>query len=156
MENADHTPLPSLRAQTRKSSRFDDAKRVNLPNNGDASSCSGDGGSQSAMTMKSGKVVRFGAIALPASKSESNRALMIAAYGGFEPDFQNLSDSKDTLVLKKALLTIDALAPSVARHDMVNNEVFRHVIPSREASVSVPKTRNESSTSSTVARRLVS
>ena len=139
MENADHTPLPSLRAQTRKSSRFDDAKRVNLPRERNTSSCSGDGGSQSAMTMKSGKVVRFGAIALPASKSESNRALMIAAYGGFEPDFQNLSDSKDTLVLKKALLTIDALAPSVARHDMVNNEVFRHVIPSREASVSVPK-----------------
>lgn len=92
MGNADHTPLTSLRAQTR-----------NLPNNGDASSCSGDGGSQSAMTMKSGKVVRFGAITLPASKSESNRALMIAAYGGFAPDFQNLSDSKDTLVLKKAL-----------------------------------------------------
>ena len=78
-------------------------------------------------------------ITLPASKSESNRALMIAAYGGFEPDFQNLSDSKDTLVLKNALLSIDALAPSVARHDMVNDEVFRHVIPSREASVSVPK-----------------
>ena len=78
-------------------------------------------------------------ITLPASKSESNRALMIAAYGGFEPDFQNLSDSKDTLVLKNALLSIDALAPSVALHDMVNDEVFRHVIPSREASVSVPK-----------------
>ncbi len=55
------------------------------------------------MTMKSGKVVRFGAITLPASKSESNRALMIAAYGGFEPDFQNLSDSGDTMVLSEAL-----------------------------------------------------
>lgn len=42
-------------------------------------------------------------ITLPASKSESNRALMIAAYGGFEPVFLNLSDSKDTLVIKKAL-----------------------------------------------------
>ena len=42
-------------------------------------------------------------ITLPASKSESNRALMIAAYGGFEPVFQNLSDSKDTLVIKKTL-----------------------------------------------------
>ena len=42
-------------------------------------------------------------IQLPASKSESNRALMIAAYGGFAPDFQNLSDSKDTLVLSEAL-----------------------------------------------------
>ena len=88
----DSTPLPSLRAQTR-----------NLPRERNKSSCSGDGGSQSAMTMKNGKVVRFGAITLPASKSESNRALMIAAYGGFAPDFQNLSDSKDTLVLKNAL-----------------------------------------------------
>ena len=42
-------------------------------------------------------------ITLPASKSESNRALMIAAYGGFEPVFKNLSDSKDTLVIKKTL-----------------------------------------------------
>ena len=42
-------------------------------------------------------------ITLPASKSESNRALMITAYGGFTPDFQNLSDSNDTRVLAKAL-----------------------------------------------------
>ena len=42
-------------------------------------------------------------ITLPASKSESNRALMIAAYGGFAPDFQILSDSKDTLLLKEVL-----------------------------------------------------
>lgn len=42
-------------------------------------------------------------ITLPASKSESNRALMIAAYGGFVPDFQNLSDSGDTMVLAEAL-----------------------------------------------------
>lgn len=42
-------------------------------------------------------------ITLPASKSESNRALMIAAYGGFDADFRNLSDSNDTLVLAKAL-----------------------------------------------------
>jgi len=42
-------------------------------------------------------------IQLPASKSESNRALMIAAYGGFAPDFQNLSDSNDTFVLDEAL-----------------------------------------------------
>ncbi len=88
----DSTPLPSLRAQTR-----------NLPRERNKSSCSGDGGSQSAMTMKSGKVVRFGAITLPASKSESNRVLMIAAYGGFAPDFQNLSDSGDTMVLSEAL-----------------------------------------------------
>ena len=42
-------------------------------------------------------------IQLPASKSESNRALMIAAYGGFTPDFQILSDSNDTKVLIDAL-----------------------------------------------------
>jgi 3-phosphoshikimate 1-carboxyvinyltransferase len=48
-------------------------------------------------------------IQLPASKSESNRALMIAAYGGFATDFQNLSDSKDTLVLMNALSGIAAL-----------------------------------------------
>ena len=55
------------------------------------------------MTLKGGRVVRFGEVVLPASKSESNRALMIAAYGGFAPDFQNLSDSNDTLVLVEAL-----------------------------------------------------
>ena len=42
-------------------------------------------------------------INLPASKSESNRAVMIAAYGGFASDFQNLSDSNDTLCLAHAL-----------------------------------------------------
>ena len=47
--------------------------------------------------------MRFGEVTLPASKSESNRALMIAAYGGFAPDFQNLSDSGDTMVLSEAL-----------------------------------------------------
>ena len=47
--------------------------------------------------------MRFEEVTLPASKSESNRALMIAAYGGFEPDFQNLSDSGDTMVLSEAL-----------------------------------------------------
>ena len=42
-------------------------------------------------------------IQLPASKSESNRALMIAAYGGFAPDFKNLSDSNDTLLIYRVL-----------------------------------------------------
>lgn len=45
-------------------------------------------------------------IQLPASKSESNRALMIAAYGGFELDLQNLSGSTDTLCLANALREI--------------------------------------------------
>ena len=94
--------LSSLRAQTRKS-RFVDAKRVNLPSGKEASPSMGDGGCSSAMTLKGGKVVRFGEVCLPPSKSESNRALMISAYGGFAPDFQNLSDSGDTMVLAKAL-----------------------------------------------------
>ena len=98
MGNADQTSLPSLRALTR-----------NLSNKGDTSSCSGDGvplsrnDGSSAMRTRSGRVVRFGEVALPASKSESNRALMIAAYGEFEPDFQNLSDSKDTCIFKEVL-----------------------------------------------------
>ena len=45
-------------------------------------------------------------ITLPASKSESNRILMIAAYGDFAPDCQNLLDSNDTLVLANALSEI--------------------------------------------------
>lgn len=95
MGNADQTSLASLRALTR-----------NLPNNGDASLCSGDCGCSSAMRTRSGRVFRFGEITLPASKSESNRALMIAAYGGFAPDFQNLSDSNDTQVLNEALVSM--------------------------------------------------
>lgn len=55
------------------------------------------------MRTRSGRVLRFGEVTLPASKSESNRALMIAAYGGFAPDFQNLSDSGDTMILSEAL-----------------------------------------------------
>ena len=61
-------------------------------------------------------------IHLPASKSESNRALMIAAYGGFDADFQNLSDAQDTKILCQSLafcrechsedfVSIDTLAP---------------------------------------------
>ena len=51
-------------------------------------------------------------IHLPASKSECHRALMIAAYGGFAPAFQKLSDSHDTQILMKvlgSLLFIDSL-----------------------------------------------
>lgn len=58
------------------------------------------------MRTRSGRIVRFGEVTLPASKSESNRALMIAAYGGFTPDFQNLSDSNDTQVLNEALVSM--------------------------------------------------
>ena len=52
-------------------------------------------------------------IHLPASKSESNRALMIVAYGGFNADFQNLSDSNDTLVLANALSNIRSKKPII-------------------------------------------
>ena len=52
-------------------------------------------------------------ITISASKSESNRALMIAAYGGFAPDFQNLSDSNDTKVLNEALASIDSMPRTV-------------------------------------------
>lgn len=46
-------------------------------------------------------------IQLPASKSESNRALTIAAYGGFEPKIQNLSESDDTQLLKRLFEHLD-------------------------------------------------
>ena len=95
-------PLPSSRAQTR-----------DLPNDKDTSPHLGDGGCFSAMTSKDGRVLHFGEIVLPASKSESNRALMMAAYGGFAPDFQNLSDSSDTRILQQALRDIDGKKPVI-------------------------------------------
>ncbi len=55
------------------------------------------------MRTRNGRMVRFGEVTLPASKSESNRALMIAAYGGFAPDYQNISDSNDTQILMESL-----------------------------------------------------
>lgn len=77
-------------------------------------------------------------IHLPASKSESNRALMIAAYGGFAPDFQNLSDSQDTLVLMNALSGIAALPlidskRTTSSWNDIRGSVQRsvHVIPCR-------------------------
>ena len=65
-------------------------------------------------------------IQLPASKSESNRALMIAAYGGFDADFVNLSDSKDTQTLLdvlRGLPSIDSIAdpPTLLRNDIGGN-----------------------------------
>lgn len=44
-----------------------------------------------------------GSVSLPGSKSESNRALMIAAYSGFPLQVENLSDAHDTLLLKTLL-----------------------------------------------------
>ena len=62
-----------------------------------------DDRTSSVMRTRNGRVVRFGEVVLPASKSESNRALMIASYGGFASDFRNLSVSGDTMVLAEAL-----------------------------------------------------
>lgn len=44
-----------------------------------------------------------GTVNLPGSKSESNRALMIAAYGGFPLEANNLSEAHDTVLLKTLL-----------------------------------------------------
>lgn len=49
-----------------------------------------------------------GSVSLPESKSESNRALMIAAYGGFPLDVDGLSDAHDTVLLKTLLELIEA------------------------------------------------
>jgi 3-phosphoshikimate 1-carboxyvinyltransferase len=53
-----------------------------------------------------------GRVQLPASKSEANRALIIAALAGGESELQNLSEANDTQLLQKLLKsdsnTIDA------------------------------------------------
>ncbi len=48
-----------------------------------------------------------GSMTLPLSKSESNRALMIAEYGGFLSSILHISDSNDTIVLNNILQNID-------------------------------------------------
>lgn len=48
-----------------------------------------------------------GSMTLPLSKSESNRALMIAEYGGFLSSILQISDSNDTIVLNNILQNID-------------------------------------------------
>ena len=51
-----------------------------------------------------------GTVNLPGSKSESNRVLMIAAYGGFSLEVEGLSDAHDTVLLK-TLLSSPTLPP---------------------------------------------
>lgn len=51
-----------------------------------------------------------GTVRLPGSKSESNRALMIAAYGGFPSKVVNLSEAHDTVLLKALLEMIRSAA----------------------------------------------
>ena len=53
---------------------------------------------------------------LPGSKSESNRALMMAAYGGFPLEVENLSEAHDTVLLAKLLERIRSSNPS---HEVV-------------------------------------
>ena len=102
------------------------AKPRNLLIDRDASQSSGDCGSAPAMTVRgcamrtrNGRVVRFEEVTLPSSKSESNRALMIAAYGGFAPDFQNLSDSSDTRLLNRELQGLSSI--DSFRNDIEDN-----------------------------------
>lgn len=47
-----------------------------------------------------------GNVKLPFSKSESNRALMIATYGGFPLEIEHLSEANDTFLLQKLLCSI--------------------------------------------------
>ena len=51
-----------------------------------------------------------GTVNLPGSKSESNRALMIAAYGGFPLEADNLSEAHDTVLLKSLLSQVECPA----------------------------------------------
>lgn len=53
-----------------------------------------------------------GTVNLPGSKSESNRALMIAAYGGFPLQVENLSEAHDTVLLQTLLENECAMATS--------------------------------------------
>lgn len=54
-----------------------------------------------------------GTVTLPGSKSESNRALMIAAYGGFPLEVERLSEAHDTVLLKSLLERLHADADAV-------------------------------------------
>ena len=62
-----------------------------------------------------------GTVHLPGSKSESNRALMMAAYGGFPLEAENLSDAHDTVLLKK-LLELTSLRGGTTKQSIVNCE----------------------------------
>lgn len=62
-----------------------------------------------------------GTVNLPGSKSESNRALMIGAYGGFSMEVENLSDAHDTVLLKKLLEKL--LLQSSTRNDVSDDGI---------------------------------
>jgi len=65
-----------------------------------------------SLTLSHPTSVLNGSIKLPASKSEANRALIIAALSGQESELQNLSEANDTQLLQRLLKsdaeTIDA------------------------------------------------
>ena len=54
-----------------------------------------------------------GSVNLPRSKSESNRALMIAAYGGFPLQVEHLSCAHDTVLLQQLLTKIANAEPGI-------------------------------------------
>ena len=56
---------------------------------------------------------------LVGSKSESNRALMIGYYGGFEPRVHNLSSSDDTQLLGKILQSLSVKTRSIASQNPI-------------------------------------
>ena len=60
---------------------------------------------------------------LVGSKSESNRALMIAYYGGFTPRINNLSDSDDTKLLCRILKSLPVKTRFIASHINPNNPI---------------------------------
>jgi len=57
------------------------------------------------------------AVDLVGSKSESNRALMIAYYGGFTPRIKNLSTSDDTRLLQNILHSLSVKTQPVVSDD---------------------------------------
>ena len=63
-----------------------------------------------------------GTVNLPGSKSESNRALMISAYGGFPIDVENLSEAHDTVLLKKLLFSPSLRGASATKQSIINCE----------------------------------
>lgn len=63
-----------------------------------------------------------GTVNLPGSKSESNRALMIAAYGGFPLEADNLSEANDTQLLKKLLSLPSLRGASATKQSIIDCE----------------------------------
>lgn len=63
-----------------------------------------------------------GSVSLPGSKSESNRALMIAAYGGFPLDVDGLSDAHDTVLLKTLLEQSSLRGASTTKQSIIDCE----------------------------------